>query len=989
MNNALDKKEGPCVVLAGAGTGKTHTIVEKIKNLIKGGFYRPEKMVCITFSNEAANSLKTRLLRELSEINLPIVETFHSFSADLLRKHGSKIEINNKFSILTPDEAKVILNRNFKVTPYYCHKYISAIGTAKDLGIKLEDLQSYVNKKFSLFTQPELEKKLYELQFDLQTLHVKNGTEDKKDRKHYLLKEIKNISSSIDLRKFVNTWSAYEKIKIKHNYQDYSDLNANALSLLIKFPEISSEFSYIVVDEFQDTNKMQLDFLIHLADHRNIMIVGDMNQSIYRFRGAYKDNFSNFKKHFNVKPEDIFALDKSYRSPNSVLRAAHFLIKKNYDDPAECLFVENISKREGEKISIFQMKNGHEEARKVLEIIEAENKRGVPLEEICVMFRTHQQGRILKRALESAGVPFYSITKKSLFTHRSIKSAIDYLVILDLLSRKLRGGEQAWWDIFYQSRFSEEDIIKIGKFMKDNRESENLSVLLINSFEKIGLSEAGKLSTKILVDRFNALLQHKDKNINELIKEIYRIAGLVPEGNTKDENSTIMNLNKFFELAEHHSALYSPDLASFVHYLEILKNLGIEIEASEAERGGVRLMTLHATKGLEYNTVIITNMAQKRFPIDEIKINTIIPLELYPDLSELKVLSEEEKEIYARDYESYHQLMEERRLCYVAFTRTKERLFISYASDYAKKKHYPSQFLTEIDYKNNTDCLFTLDDEEKYVIPEAETKSAFNLVKNEETIAVNVGEKKDSKSPEIVFSPSALLLFDECQKKYEYKYVFNMPEEKTISWDAIRLGSFIHLILDNGVKSEFKDVNQFLNLARQMKMEDDWESVDIDDAEKMIKVFFERNKNKYSSKSLTEQHLRTEIGGFKFLGFADRIDFRPDGIEIVDYKTGRAAISPKHRNWQLGYYAIATSKFGKVKVLTLDMLKHEKPLEFVLDDNGTAKAANSNRMEFNIEEIKNELVSTAEKIVDSYKSGFKACPLDKNCDFCNEYVYRN
>ena len=153
--DAITKTTGPCVILAGAGTGKTYTIVEKIKHLIANKVYAPERIVCITFSNEAANNLLSRVQKfvNLENGKEPIIKTFHAFSADLLRRYGDKIGLSNEFSILEPNEAKVVLHRNFKVTGYNCHRYISNIGTAKDLGITIEQLKTYLDKSIQLVLQ--------------------------------------------------------------------------------------------------------------------------------------------------------------------------------------------------------------------------------------------------------------------------------------------------------------------------------------------------------------------------------------------------------------------------------------------------------------------------------------------------------------------------------------------------------------------------------------------------------------------------------------------------------------------------------------------------------------------------------------------------------------------------------------------------------------------------------------------------------------------
>lgn len=993
--NAIEKVTGPCVVLAGAGTGKTYAIVEKVKHIALSKVYDLEKVVCITFSNEAANNLVLRIDRVLKDCGIvkrPIIRTFHGFSADLLRKYGEKVGINPEFNILDSDEAKVVLHRNFSIKPVYCHKYISTIGTAKDLGIAIEEFEKYLGVGKKDFEGVDLERRLENLRFELQTQYL-SKLKDKKE----LMNQIDRISELIELKKFVSLWKAYEKIKEKKNYQDYSDLNKNALELVKKFPEIASEFEYFIVDEFQDTNKIQLDFLISLVKDRNITVVGDLNQSIYRFRGAYRKNIDLFKKSFNVERQDIFNLDKSYRSSNKILKTAHKLICNNYKNPEDCFFVANIHNREGEKISVYEMKNGKEEARKIVELIEKEISSGTPEEEVCVMFRTHQQSRIVKQLLEWKGIDYASVNKQGLMKQNSIKIVVDYMRILNNLKKKEKGGEQEWWDLVYHLGFPREDLIKIGKFIKTTKkdlEEGCLSVKLFNSLVSLDLSSDGKIAVKVLIERLKLLLQSSDTNLGELTKQVFNVSGLINGQKSMEDKEVMMNLNKFYELARMHESFYDSDLSNFLYYLEVLDTLGIEIPAAELEAKGVRIMTSHATKGLEYKTVIITNLAQKRFPVESYRKNGLIPTCLLPEVKEeISDLGREGQERYVEDYERYNQLLEERRLAYVSFTRAKEKLILTFSKDYGGRKFYPSQFLKEIDFQNNQDISVGIDLEEKYETPELEIKSGNEFANLKEgdfetKLAELVGNSNVEKSQRS-FSPSALLLFEECQKKFEYKYVYNMPDKKTVYWEEMRLGSFVHLILEQGVKKGFTKVEEFQDLAKSLAMEEDWDGVDLIVAENLIKVFFVRNVGKYNAKSKTEQYLSLNLAGMDFKGFADRIDFEDSGARIVDYKTGKAAITPRHRNWQLGFYALAAKeKYGKVKSVVLDMLKQEKPLEFEIDDKGEARAINSDRMSgFNIYEVEQELIKGAHEIQEAYRSGFKACSADKNCEFCNEYVY--
>ncbi|MCA9485678.1 MAG: ATP-dependent helicase [Nanoarchaeota archaeon] len=319
QQKAIAQVKGPCIILAGAGTGKTHTIVEKIKHLIETNTYKSNKIVCITFSNEAANNLLTRVRSQLSiePEKEPIIRTFHALSSMILKKHGEKIGISKDFQILEPDEAKILLHTNLKVEIPLCHRYISALSTAKDLGITKEQIKEYIKIKNPL--EENLKEKLESLQLELHTTYSSLSRE----RKAELKQKVKLTKSLHDLEKFITIWTSYEKLKDIKNLQDYSDLNNNSLELLKKFPDITEEIQYLIVDEFQDTNKIQLEMIFHLAKNKNITVVGDLNQSIYQFRGAYEENINQFRIHFGITNKEIFNLDKSFRSPNKNLALAH------------------------------------------------------------------------------------------------------------------------------------------------------------------------------------------------------------------------------------------------------------------------------------------------------------------------------------------------------------------------------------------------------------------------------------------------------------------------------------------------------------------------------------------------------------------------------------------------------------------------------------------------------------------------------------------
>ncbi|MEK6846660.1 MAG: ATP-dependent DNA helicase [Nanoarchaeota archaeon] len=941
----LTKTTGPCVVLAGAGTGKTYSIIEKIKYLIQKKIYQPNKIVCLTFSNEAVNTIRERMFPFLTGKEEPVIRTFHSFCADLLRKRGEKIGIKQDFKIVLPDDGKILMHKYFKIHPTLCASYIEQISILKDLCKTIEKTERKIND--SLKDLENLLKKLDEINFQLNTAHLKKidlATKAKlQEKKEFLEHEIKKC-------KFVQAWKSYEKIKSLKNGLDYADLNIKALELLKNFPEVSEEYEYLIIDEFQDTNKLQCELITKIAPHKNITIVGDLNQSIYRFRGAYKDNFNFIKKELNITNNDIFKLDKSHRSTNKILSVSHKLIKNNYPNPEECFEVKSVRNEQGDPIEIYELNNAKEEARKTIELIKKEIERSTPFKEICVIFRTHQQANLLKKELAYQSIPYTTITKESLLKTPAIKKVRAYLVLINKFQNSLKGGDSCWWELFHSAGLSKKDEIECTKELQKLKENECLTKEIINS----GLSNISNEARK----KLNAVCKII-KSVSELksptietITKLYQLLGF-QSADTKEEQEQILTLEKFYVFAKEFSESESPELSLFMYHLDLLDALGISIEAPEISKEGIKIMTNHATKGLEYTSVIMSCLAQKKFPI-EIKNKNIISIE------------------ESNDDES--QLAEERRLCYVGFTRAKKRLYLTYAKEYGKRAHEPSQFLKEIDYQNNPNIIFVKDTSNSYQehkeLPKPEMQEASEL------------EQK-----EISFSPSALQKFDECQKRYEYKYVYNMPDPTPKSWGAITLGNFIHRVLEEGVKKNLKTIKEFEDCAKIIQAEE-FKDSNLEEAIPMIRTFVGRNNEKYNQNSMTEQWLTTNIDGIKFTGYADRIDISDEGeVTIVDYKTGKSEIKPKYRNWQLGLYALAAKKFGMPKTLVLEMLQKDHPLEFEIDNKGIAKEIHSAKIQFSLEEVKKELVQTARAIIKARQEGFKPCPSEKNCDFCEEWVY--
>ncbi len=938
----IKKTSGPCVILAGAGTGKTYSIVEKIKYLIEKRIYKPEEIVCLTFSNEAVNTIRQRIFPFLKNNQEPIIRTFHAFCADILRKHGEKIGIKKDFKIILPDDGKILLHKYFKTHPQLCTKYIEEISIAKDLGYSVEKLEK--NIKISLKDIEELSKELEELKFQVNTAHLKKikteESETIKSKKEQIEEEIKQ-------RKFIHAWKSYEKIKELKNGLDYSDLNHKALEVLEKHPEVTEEYKYVVIDEFQDTNKLQCNLIKLIAPHRNLTIVGDLNQSIYRFRGAYKDNFNQIRKELDIEDSDIYKLDKSYRSTNKILAIAHELIKNNYKIQTECFEVKSAYNESGDNILVYELKNANEEVRKTIELIKSEIEKQTPFEEICVIFRTHQQANALKKELDYQNIPFISLNKESLLKSQIIKQIRAYLNLINRYKSSSNGGDGSWWELMHSASLNKNDEIQFTKALRELQKKEYLTKeIILNGIN--GISQEANTRLKAIS---KIILEVSEKSeTTEILKKLYQLLGF-HSINTKENQERILSLEKFNNLVKEFSETESKELGIFLHHLETLDALNVSVETPIIEKKGIRIMTNHATKGLEYTAVIMCSLTQKKFPLEHKNTNIISIRESNDDES---------------------QLAEERRLFYVGCTRAKKRLYMTYAKEYGKREFEPSQFLKEISYQENKDIDFIKDESELY------KKQEIVEIKTADTIELQ----------KLSFSASSLQKFDECQKRYEYKYVYHMPEPTPLSWEAIALGNFVHKVLEEGVSNGLKSIKEFEDCAKTLQMNDFKES-NIDEAMQMIKVFVERNKGKYNENSLVEQKISINLEGIYFTGYADRIDINDNGeVTIVDYKTGKSDVKPKYRNWQLGLYALASREFGTPKTLILEMLQKDHPLEFNIDSKGIAKEIHSSKTQFSLPQVRQELIDTAKEIIQARQTGFKPCLVEKGCEFCEEWVYK-
>ncbi len=696
---AVERTTGPCLVIAGAGTGKTKTIVEKIAFLIRSGV-EPAKILALTFSNEAAAQLKERSVALIPEARDTSISTFHSFCADFIRQHANQCGVPATFSILEELDAAILLKRELEVETGTALRFANTISKAKDLFLTPDDYRRYLDDQANLISiiYPDD----WELNYHRAIVRIRTAhTDTIRDKK-----EIDKLRQFVDLyenyesyKAFLVAWLAYEELKKKSGALDYADLNKLVLEYAERYDAKDLDaYDYIIVDEFQDTNRVQFELLEYLAAKKNITVVGDQNQTVYAFRGAYANNIDKFRKAFGVKDEDVVKLHVNYRSSNRILRNAHRLITNNYDNPEDSLLLRSIDTNDGEAVKIIQAEDVREQARRVVEEIESLTKSGMAYKDIAILYRSHSSAGAIKRALAQRGLP-YSVAGGADFLYRSeVKTVAAYLYVLNNFHHPLHQAEQAWWKLLH-GRFglNAGDSTKLAEYKKIKKIS--LQDALYHHLDKIGLSKDGIERIASLTSAIDLLRHKENKRVSELLLDIYDISGLGRQ--YKDDREAMMNLRYLHKLAQTFESFHGDDIQSFVAYLEIIDEMGSKLESSRTEEEeSIKLMTIHAAKGLEFEAVFLIDMVKDKFPLTRGGAEPLIPLELNeqyePVLSET-YKTDKDKEKAIKEFSSMIKLREERRLAYVALTRPKKFLSLTLAKDYGSKElRDPSQFLMEL-----------------------------------------------------------------------------------------------------------------------------------------------------------------------------------------------------------------------------------------------------------------------------------------------------
>lgn len=605
---------GPISVLAGAGSGKTRVLTTRIYHLIREGI-APNKILAVTFTNKASREMRERLSQRLGvhgngiyNPNLPFVATFHGLGRHLLEQYGSRIGIARHFSVFDRDESKAIIREALKsmdidpkeFSPGYV---ISQISKAKGDGMTADEY-----------------------------------------RKNYGTRSFRS-------RVISEVWPRYEASLRKEKALDFDDLITLPVALLKEhkdiLEEVQNRFSHVHVDEYQDTNELQgaLANLIAGA-HKNLFVVGDIDQTIYTWRGATIDNLLAFDQTY---PEArTIILEHNYRSTKTIVEAANQIIEKNQNRKEKVSKTDNA---DGENITVFPGYNAEDEARYVAREAAKYLKCGTPPEEIAVLFRANFQSRVLEEAFLAQGIP-YKLLGTKFFERKEVKDVISWIRLALDPSREAERMRAV------QAPSRGIGKVTLGKLAAGKRDGLRAGdKAKVESFERVvsSLSEAAKLEVP-------------SQFVRTVIEKTGMEQALRKEGEEGLER--IENIKELASLASRYDA--TAGIEGISDFLADAALAGDQDEIDRDEKtNGVTLMTVHAAKGLEFDVVFITGLEEGLFP-------------------------HEGRDGEERDEE------EERRLFYVALTRAKKKLYLTlarvrkiYGSDILSE---PSSFLQDIDH---------------------------------------------------------------------------------------------------------------------------------------------------------------------------------------------------------------------------------------------------------------------------------------------------
>lgn len=624
QKEAVLHTEGPLLILAGAGSGKTRVLTHRITYLIEEKEVNPWNILAITFTNKAAGEMRERVDRLVQFGADSIwVSTFHSTCVRILRRFADRLGYDFNFTIYDADDQKTLM---------------------KDICKRLNiDTKNFNEKAFLGQISSAKNEMIMPEEFEL------------------------NAGGDFVLKRVAQVYKEYQKQLRKNNAMDFDDLLCRTVELFLHNPDVlemyQERFRYIMVDEYQDTNTVQFMLIELLArKYSNLCVVGDDDQSIYKFRGANIRNILDFEKNF--PDARVIRLEQNYRSVSNILNAANGVIRHNKGRKDKTLWTD---KEEGDKIAVFSCENGYDEAERIVRDIRRYVKEEMrAYSDFALLYRTNAQSRILEEQFVRANIPYKLVGGVNFYQRKEIKDLLCYLKTVDgarddlavkrVINVPKRGIGAA-------------TVERIQMYASDNDISFYEALTRADEIGGMGRSAAKLAPFMALIEGLRKKLPTESLTglLTEIISETGYVAGLEAE-NSDEAEARIENIDELVsKMKDYEESAEEPTLAGFLEEVALVA----DIDSLEDSDSRVVLMTLHSAKGLEFPFVYLCGMEDGLFP-SYMTITSDDPLELE----------------------------EERRLCYVGITRAMEHLTVSYAKQRTlrgeTRYNMMSRFLKEI-----------------------------------------------------------------------------------------------------------------------------------------------------------------------------------------------------------------------------------------------------------------------------------------------------
>ncbi|MDP3964570.1 MAG: UvrD-helicase domain-containing protein [bacterium] len=942
---AVKYGDGPLLIVAGAGTGKTTVITRRLAWLIEEKKAAPDEILALTFTDKAAGEMEERV-----DVLLPYgyvdlwISTFHAFGERVLKDHALDMGLDPGFQILTQPDQWMLIRQNLGRfgLQYY-----------RPLGNPTRFITALV-KHFSRLKDEHIEPEEYVAFAEKLANQFADADDDKKEE----------AAKTLELAK---AYATYQGILHEQGLLDFGDLVLYALKLFQTRKSVLEkyrrQFKYVLVDEFQDTNFAQYELVKLLAGERaNITVCGDDDQSVYKFRGASVSNILQFKKDYPRAREVV--LVQNYRNKQNILDLSYEFIQLNNPNRLEAQLKDStsneggdlqpiskklLSRREGQAAieHIHAESRDREVAAVVKKIVSLQKKHQASWNDFAILVRANDMADPFISALNAQGLPYQFIASKGLFQRPEIIDLVSYLKLLDNYHES-----NAAYRILSLEVFG----IPVMDITKILHHAGRKSVSVFEAMQEVNLLGVEKETKSALEQILKMIREHTEltrfKTAGQILYRFVTESGYM-ERLTKKETlanaERILNINRFFKkIADFESKNDDRSVKNFMVELNTMLEIGQDPAPSSIVEGpeSIKIMTIHGAKGLEFPYVFIVHLVDKRFPTIERREELRIPDQLVKEI------------VPSGDV----HLQEERRLFYVAVTRARDGLFFTTADDYGgQRKKKLSRFLKEIAY-------------EKYV-KSVGIKKAPGLDYPDESKTQPRNKKLRYELPRHL-SFTQLKAFWTCPYQYRFMFVLKVPQapKHTFSFGKSihnTLHQFFQLV-QRGEQSDWAAMKKLY----EANWIDEWYESPEHMAErkaqglKALRTYFDSHDGKFPKPLYLEKGFVIKVDQQSIRGVIDRVDeFADQSVEVIDYKTGKKPQSKKVDNpEQLLIYAMAVSETLKRKParLTYHYLEDNQKVSFKPTDETISK-------------VREKISQTAKELP---KSDFRPTP-GFHCKFCD------